>query len=98
MNIYDAIFPIFCLLVGVPCLLTPRQVQRFALAFNEKMGHREELNSFRRSEKYVGRLRKLGFLTILGGTIVVLIDVFAEDVVRAVIYRRSTGRAGRPAG
>ncbi len=85
MNIYNAIFPIFCLFVGVPCLLIPHKVQSFVLAFNERFGHQEQANSFRHTENYIRRLRIVGLITISGGVIVVLIVLFAEDMVRAVI-------------
>jgi hypothetical protein len=85
MTLHDALLPIFFLLIGVPCVLPPRRVQSFVLRFNERMGSLEGSDSFRCSEKYVRRLRRLGSFTILAAVFIVLIDVFAEDIVRAVI-------------
>ena len=85
MSFIDAILPTYFLFIGVPCLLIPRKVQSFVISFNARFGCHEAPDSFRRSEKYVIRLRNLGAFTILAAAVLVLLSVYGEDIARAVI-------------
>ncbi len=78
----------FFLLVGVPCLFFPRQMQRFVLAFNERFGHVEPPSGFRRTPQYLRRLRLIGAVCVLVALLYAFLAffiAFADEIARAVI-------------
>lgn len=79
--IADAILIGSVLVVGVPCLVTPRPVRALVLKVNEHMGYVEPLDGFRRSAKYLRLLRLVGASAILGAMVI----AFAGDFVHFVI-------------
>ena len=81
MTFWDALVPGFFLVVGVPCLVVPRQMQRFVLGFNERFGYVEGPDGFRRSAKYLWRLRLIGAIAMLSAAIA----AFSEHLARLVI-------------
>src|SRR5512135_220465 len=74
--ITDALVAGFLLLMGVPCLVTPRAMQALVLRVNEHMGHVEPHDGFTRSTKYLRRLRQFGGVTILSAMVI----AFADDI------------------
>ena len=80
-TLLDVLVPAFFLSVGVPCLLAPRHMQRFVLSFNARFGHIEAPDGFRRSSKYLGRLRLIGILMVLFG----LFAAFDKQITHLVI-------------
>ena len=74
------IFVALCLLVGIPGLLVPRQLQRMTLSHHGGTGRSDRLDAFRRSPRFVFWLRVLGGFTIVCAAVV----VFAEEIARVV--------------
>jgi hypothetical protein len=81
MTLLDALLPAFFLLVGVPCLVTPRHMQRFVLSFNARFGYTEPMGGFRRSPQYLRRLRLIGSLMVFAAALA----AFSKDLARLVI-------------
>jgi hypothetical protein len=81
MTMTDVLLPAFLLLVGIPCLFTARQMQRFVLSFNERFGHVEPADGFRRSPKYLGRLRLIGLIMVCAAAL----TAFAKEIASLVI-------------
>ena len=80
-TVMDALLPAFFLLVGLPCLFTPRQMQRLVLRFNARFGKVEPTDGFRRSRKYLGRLRLIGVLMVSAA----VVTAFTNQIARLVI-------------
>ena len=77
---YHVIFIAILLLIGIPCLLAPRNFRNFVINFNEKFGYMESENSFRKSEKYISRLRMFGVLLIGSAILISLIGLWKYEL------------------
>ncbi len=81
MDVYRLIFFLFLFLLGVMFFTVPSNVQRFVISFNEKFGYIEPVGSFRKSEKYISRLRKLGVFLIASTILLTLILLWMDELV-----------------
>jgi len=63
------------------CFIVPSSVQRFVISFNEKFGYIEPEGSFRKSEKYISRLRKLGVFVIVSTILLALVILWMDELV-----------------
>tara|TARA_R110002096_G_scaffold433727_1_gene653165 strand:- start:541 stop:825 length:285 start_codon:yes stop_codon:yes gene_type:complete len=93
MDVYNLTFILFLLLIGVPCLLAPKGVQKFVLTLNARFGYFEPEESFRKSEKYVSRLRKLGVIVIGGAILLSFAIAWTDEVAIYVVEKFEIGNA-----
>ncbi len=77
---YHVIFIALLLLIGIPCFLAPRSFRDFVINFNEKFGYMEPENSFRKSEKYISRLRMFGVFLKGSAILISLIGLWKYEL------------------
>ncbi len=87
MDVYRLIFILFLFSIGLMCFLVPSRVQRFVISLNEKFGYIESEGSFRKSEKYTSRLRKLGVFVIVSTILLALIILWMDELVVYVVEK-----------
>jgi hypothetical protein len=63
----------------------PRSVQSFVIRFNEKFGYIEPEDSFRKTTKYVSRLRKFGVLLVGSSVLLFLVALWVEELAVYIV-------------
>ena len=74
------VFITFLFIIGLSCCIWPHSVQKFAIRFNVKFGHVEPKDSFRNSEMYILRLRKLGMFVVGSVLVIVMMYMWSEEL------------------
>jgi hypothetical protein len=84
-TLLDALISGFFLSVGIPCLFFPRSMQSFVIAFNARRGNVEPPSGFRRTPRYVRRLRYIGIVFVVLSLMPVFLPALANGFARTVI-------------